>query len=58
MECIVRDKVMDHFIKSKLFTNKQFGFRKDDQLSQLLHILDDYTETLESGGRIDVVYTG
>jgi len=33
-------------------------FRKDDQLSQLLHILDDYTETLESGGRIDVVYTG
>jgi len=28
MECVVRDKVMDHFIKSKLFTNKHFGFSK------------------------------
>ena len=26
MESIVRDKVMDHFVKNKLFTNKQFGF--------------------------------
>ena len=26
-------------------------------VTQLLQILDDWTETLESGGRIDVVYT-
>jgi len=23
---IVRDKVLDHFVKNKLFTNKKFGF--------------------------------
>ena len=38
MASIVRDKVMDRFVKN-----------------QLLQILDDWTETLESGGRIDVV---
>ena len=26
MESTIRDKVMDHFVKNKLFTNKQFGF--------------------------------
>jgi len=26
-------------------------------VTQLLQILDDWTETLESGGRIDIVYT-
>ena len=58
MESIVRDKVMDHFVKNKLFTNRQFGFLKGQStITQLLQILDDWTETLESGGRIDVVYT-
>ena len=58
MESIVRDKVMDDFVKNKLFTNKQFGFLKGrSTVTQLLQILDDWTETLESGGRIDVIYT-
>jgi len=49
MESIVRDKVMDHFVKNKLFTNKQFGFLKGrSTVTQLLQILDDWTETLES----------
>ena len=49
---------MDHFVKNKLFTNKQFGFLKGrSTVTQLFQILDDWTETLESGGRIDVVYT-
>ena len=49
---------MEHFVKNKLFTNKQFGFLKGrSTVTQLLQILDDWTETLESGGRIDVVYT-
>jgi len=49
---------MDHFVKNKLFTNKQFGFLKGGStVTQLLQILDDWTETLESGGRIDVIYT-
>ena len=58
MKYIVQDKVMDHFVKNKLFTNTQFGFLKGrSTVTQLLKILDDWTETLESGDRIDVVYT-
>jgi len=56
MESIVRDKVMDRFVKNQLFASKQFGFLKGrSTVTQLLQILDDWTETLESGGRIDVV---
>jgi len=58
MESIVRDKVTDHFVKNKLFTNKQFGFLKGrSTVTQLIQILGDWTETLESACRIDVVYT-
>jgi len=48
---------MDHFVKNKVFANKQFGFLKGrSTVTQLLQILDDWTETLESGDRIDVLY--
>ena len=58
LESIIRDKVMEHFTINKLFTNRQFGFLKGrSTVTQLLQILDDWTETLESGGRIDVIYT-
>jgi len=58
MESIVRDNVIDHFVKNKLFTNKQFGFLKGrSTVTQLLQILDDWTETLELRGRIGIVYT-
>ena len=41
-----------------MFTNRQFGFLKGrSAVTQLLQISDDWTETLESGGRIDVIYT-
>jgi len=39
MESIVRDKVVAHFVKNKLFTNKQFGFLKGrSTVTQLLQI--------------------
>jgi len=58
MESIVRDNVIDHFVKNKLFTYKQFGFLKGrSTVTQLLQILDDWTETLELRGRIGIVYT-
>jgi len=58
LESIIRDKIMEHFIKNKLFTNRQFGFLKGrSTVTQLLQILDDWTEALELGGRIDVIYT-
>jgi len=58
MESIVRDKIIEHFVINtcKLFTNRQFCFLKG-QSTQLLQILDDWAETLETGGSIDVIYT-
>ena len=58
MESIVRDRIMEHFSINNLFTNRQFGFLKGrSTVTQLLKILDDWTEALEIGGRIDVMYT-
>jgi len=58
MESIIRDSIMAHFKTNKLFTNKQFGFIKGRSTTlQLLQILDKWTELLESGGQVDVVYT-
>ena len=49
---------MEHFTANKLSTNRQFGFLKGrSTVTQLLQILDEWTEALETGGRIDVIYT-
>jgi len=51
-------EIMEHFISNKLFTNRQFGFLKGrTRVTHLFQILDDWTEALETGGRIDVNYT-
>jgi len=58
MESTVRDMIMKHFSINNLFTNRQFGFLKGrSTVMQLLKILDDWTEALEIGGRIDVIDT-
>jgi hypothetical protein len=58
LERIIRDTLMTHFINNKFFSTKQFGFLKGrSTVTQLLKILDDWTEQLESGGRVDVIYT-
>jgi hypothetical protein len=58
MESVVRDTIMEHFVKNKLFTCKQFGFIKGrSTVLQLLKVLDNWTDSLESGGHIDVIYT-
>lgn len=49
---------MLHFLKNNLFFNKQYGFIKGrSTVSQLLKIMDKWTELLETGGQIDVIYT-
>jgi len=49
---------MEHFVRNKLFTNGQFGFLKcRSMVTQMLQILDEWTEALESGGSVDAVYT-
>jgi len=50
--------LLEHFKQNKYFSDRQFGFLKGrSTVTQLLSILDDWTELLESGGRIDVIYT-
>jgi len=57
MESIDRNKIMDHFVINKLFTNRQCGFLKGwSTVTQLLQILYDWIEILQSGGRTDVIY--
>ena len=58
MEAIIRDKILSHFKVNMLFTDKQFGFLKGRSTTlQLLQILDQWTECLEHGGQVDVIYT-
>jgi hypothetical protein len=58
MESIIRDNIIKHFSENNFFSKKQFGFIKGrSTVSQLLKMLDQWTEQLENGGHIDVVYT-
>ena len=57
-EKIIRDHIMKYCVSHDLFTNRQYGFIKGrSTVMQLLKVLDDWTELLETGGQIDVVYT-
>lgn len=58
MESIIRDNITAHLISNKVFSKKQFGFIKGrSTVLQLLKVMDIWTESLESGGQIDVIYT-
>jgi len=49
---------MAYFKINNLFSNKRFGFIEGRSSTlQLLQILDRWTELLENGSQIDVVYT-
>ena len=46
--CKKTDRIMEHLVSNNLFTNRQFGFLKGrSTVTQLLQILDDWTEALE-----------
>ena len=57
MEGIVRDKLIEHMKDNNLFSPKQFGFISGrSTVLQLLHVLNIWTEILDQGGCLDVVY--
>ena len=57
MESIIRDYVVNHMNKNKLFSDKQFGFISGRSTTlQLLHVLSIWCEILDEGGTIDVIY--
>ena len=58
MESIVTDAIMNHMKINNLFSNKQFGFLSGRSTTlQLLNLLDDWTEALDNGHIIDIIYT-
>jgi len=49
---------LDQVLENNLISNKQYGcISGRSTMLQLLHMLDDWTESLEKGGQIDAVYT-
>ena len=56
-ESIIREEIIRHMRQNKLLSNKQFGFlRGRSTVLQLLVVLDKWTEILDQGGVIDVIY--
>lgn len=57
LETFVRDVIMDHMEANHLFSQYQHGFRsKHSCISQLLEIVEHWSEILEDGGSIDCIY--
>ena len=57
MESIIRDAIIDHMKSNKSFSPKQFGFITGrSTVLQLLHVLNIWSEILDPGGNLDVIY--
>ena len=57
LESIIRDEIIIHMERNNLFSPKQFGFVAGrSTILQLLHVLDIWTEILDQGGSLDVIY--
>jgi len=57
MESIVRQSILSYMKLNKYLTNRQFGFLGGrSTVLQLLTIMDQWTEILDKGGYLDVVY--
>ena len=58
MESIVRDEIVDHMVKYNLFSKQQHGFVPfRDCMTNLVTCLELWTEMIEEGDAIDVIYT-
>ena len=57
METLIRNHLVDHMKINKLYSDKQYGFISGRSTSlQLLTVLDIWTEALNSGMSVDVIY--
>ena len=57
LEPIIRDHLMDHLKRNKLFSNRQYRFIGGRSTGlQMLKVLDKWTEIMDRGGEIDVIY--
>ena len=57
MESIIRDKIMYHLVHNQLLTKYQHGFVKGRScVTQILAVLDKWTEALDNGSNIGSIY--
>ena len=57
LESIIRDSIIKHMEANDLFSDKQVGFISGrSTVLQLLHVLNIWTEILDQGGDLEVVY--
>ena len=57
MESIIKTNVLEHLTSNSLLTPHQFGFLRDHSCTtQILHVVDILTKSLDQGVPIDVVY--
>jgi hypothetical protein len=57
MDKFIRDCILDHMERHNLFTTHQHGFRKGRScVTQLIKVLDDWTEQLDNRNAIDTIY--
>ena len=57
MEKIIREHVIEHLQVNKLISRQQHGFTKGRScVTQLLDVTDAWTEILDEGGSIDIIY--
>ncbi|KAK7093942.1 hypothetical protein V1264_007621 [Littorina saxatilis] len=58
MEGLVRERVMKHLAENNLIHKEQHGFVAGRScVTQLLDVLDAWTEVLDDGGSVDIIYT-
>ena len=58
LEKIIRDHIITHMKRNKLFSKKQYGFLSGRSVDlQLLYVLERWTEALDNGNEIDCIYT-
>ena len=57
LESIIREKMIMHFMNSNILSEAQHGFVPGRScVSQLLQVIEEWTESLDDGNPIDVLY--
>lgn len=57
LESILHDNIVHHMKSHNLFSDKQYGFIEGrSTVLQLIRVLDEWTEMLDNGSCVDVVY--
>ena len=57
LEDLIRDFILEHMDSQNLYSTSQHGFRKQRScMTQLLEVMDNFTDMIEKGHDIDVIY--